>query len=80
MYGMRYPLDIVFLDARRSVVAVYHSLPPGARTGWHRNALHALELPAGTLLESSTAVGDVLAWADAPSREGKVQRTVEAAS
>lgn len=80
MFGMRFPLDIAFLDAKRAVVAVYHSLPPGSRTGWHRNALHALELPAGTLIGSGTAVGDVLAWADAPARDRKVQRSMEAAS
>jgi uncharacterized membrane protein (UPF0127 family) len=80
MYGVRFPLDIAFLDARRMVVAVYHSLPPGSRTGWHRNALHALELPAGTLVGSGTAVGDVLAWTDAPARELKVETAMEAAS
>ena len=80
MYGMRFPLDIAFLDANRAVIAVYHSLPPGSRTGWHRNALHALELPAGTLIRSGTAVGDVLAWADAPARTRGVQRSMEAAS
>jgi uncharacterized protein len=80
MYGMRFPLDIAFLDARRAVVAVYHSLPPGSRTGWHRNALHALELPAGTLIGSGTAVGDVLAWTDAPARTRRVERSMEAAS
>jgi hypothetical protein len=80
MYGMRFPLDIAFLDANRAVVAVYHSLPPGSRTGWHRNALHALELPAGTLMGSGTAVGDVLAWAYVPPRDRKVQRRMEAVS
>ena len=78
MYGMRFPLDIAFLDARREVVAIYHALPPGSRTGWHRNALHALELPAGTLIASGTAVGDVLSWADAPARDRNVQRSMEA--
>ena len=80
MYGMRFPLDIAFLDPRGAVVAVYYALPPGSRTGWHRNALHALELPAGTLVRSGTAVGDVLAWADAPARDRKVQRSMEAVS
>ena len=80
MYGMRFPLDIAFLDAERAVVAVYHSLPPGSRTRFHRSAVHALELPAGTLRRSGTAVGDVLAWADVPPRDRKVQRSMEAVS
>ena len=62
MYGMRYPLDVAFLDRSGTVVAVYHSLAPGSRTRWHRNARHALELPSGTLEESGTAIGDVLVW------------------
>lgn len=62
MFGMRFPLDIAFLDADRAIVAAYRSLPPGARTRWHRNAIHALELPAGTLESSGSGIGDVLFW------------------
>jgi uncharacterized protein len=62
MYGMRFPLDVAFLDKRGVVVAMYPTLLPGARTRWHRNATHALELPGGTLKESDTAVGDLLVW------------------
>jgi uncharacterized membrane protein (UPF0127 family) len=62
MYGMRFPLDVAFLDKSGAVVAMYPSLAPGSRTGWHRNAAYALELPSGTLQESGTTVGDVLTW------------------
>jgi uncharacterized membrane protein (UPF0127 family) len=62
MYGMRYPLDVVFLDQSGEVLAIYPSLTPGSRSGWHRNAAHALELPAGALQESDTVVGDILLW------------------
>ena len=71
MYGMRFPLDIAFLDTNRAIVAAYGSLPPGSRTRWHRNAVHALELPAGTLESSGTAVGDVLSWAPQPAYLGR---------
>ena len=60
MFGMRFPLDVAFLDANGTVVATYPSLEPGSRTRWHRRALHALELPDGTLRDSGTEVGDVL--------------------
>ena len=80
MYGMRFPLDIAFLDAERTVVAVYHSLPPGSRTRFHRSAVYALELPAGAFIGTGTAVGDVLAWADAPARDRKIDRSMEAVS
>jgi uncharacterized protein len=81
MYGMRFPLDIAFLDANGAVVATYRSLQPGARTRWHRSAMHALELPAGTLESSGTAVGDVLAWAVQPvSSRRDIHRSTEAIS
>ena len=63
MYGMRVPLDVAFLDAHGAVVASYPSLSPNSRTRWHRDAVYALELPAGTLASSGTLPGDVLAWA-----------------
>jgi len=66
MYGMRFPLDVAFLDNEGGVVASYPSLRPGARTRWHRRASHALELPAGTLESSGTRVGDVLVWSPEP--------------
>ena len=62
MYGIRFPLDVAFIDRAGVVVASYPSLRPGARTRWHWDAVHALELPAGTLERSGTAKGDVLCW------------------
>jgi uncharacterized protein len=60
MRGMAFPLDVVFLDRSGAVVAAYHSIPPGARTRWHKAARDALELPAGTLTASRTALGDTI--------------------
>jgi uncharacterized membrane protein (UPF0127 family) len=60
MLGMRFPIDVAFLDRTGEVVAAYHALAPGARTGWHRAATAALELPAGTLQASGTGVGDTI--------------------
>jgi uncharacterized protein len=75
MYGMRFPLDIAFLDGRGTVVAIYPSLAPGSRTRWHRNAAHALELSAGALLESGTSIGDVLVWSAASAASAEYRRT-----
>jgi uncharacterized membrane protein (UPF0127 family) len=60
MRGMAFPLDVVFLDRSGAVVAAYHSITPGARTRWHKAARDALELPAGTLTASRTALGDTI--------------------
>jgi hypothetical protein len=62
MFGMRYAVDVAFLDRRGSVVAVYHRLAPGQRSRWHKGAAYALELPAGTLAMTGTREGDRLAW------------------
>ncbi len=60
MIGMRFALDVAFLDGQGLVVARYCDLPPGARTRWHRAAVAALELPAGTLEASGTIEGDTV--------------------
>jgi len=62
MVGMRYALDVAFVDHDGTVVATYHALPPGSRTSWHRRARAALELPVGTLRRTNTREGDALTW------------------
>jgi uncharacterized membrane protein (UPF0127 family) len=64
MLGMRFALDVAFLDRDGTVVAAYANLRPGARTGWHRGAASALELPAGTLAGSGTREGDEIVWTE----------------
>jgi len=68
MLGMRFPLDVAFLDAGNRVVARYAGLAPGARTRWHGGALAALELPAGTLDETGTMEGDLVEYQEEASR------------
>jgi uncharacterized membrane protein (UPF0127 family) len=65
MYGMRFPLDVAFLDRQGTVVETYVNLAPGRRTRWHLAARHALELPSGTLAATGTGRGDRLAWTPA---------------
>ena len=62
MFGMSYPVDVVFVDRGGAVVAVYHRLAPGQRSRWHKSAACALELPAGTLALTGTCEGDRIAW------------------
>lgn len=68
MMGMKFPLDVAFLDAGNRVVARYERLPPGGRTRWHRRARAALELPAGTLAETRTVEGDLIEYHQEDSR------------
>ena len=66
MVGMRYPIDVVFVDRQGGVVATYHGLQPGSRSHWHQQAALALELRAGTLRETETQAGDALRWSPTP--------------
>jgi uncharacterized protein len=65
MFGVRYPLDVVFISEHGQVVATYRDLRPWRRSAVHGTALHALELPAGTIRATGTAVGDALSWSSA---------------
>lgn len=62
MFGVRFALDVVFISAEGAVVATYPQLAPWRRSAIHGSALHALELPSGTIRASGTAVGDALSW------------------
>jgi len=58
--GMRYPIDVAFLDARGVVVGIQEGLPPNRFGRFFREARGALELRAGTLAATGTAPGDRL--------------------
>lgn len=49
MLGMRYALDVVFLDAELRILATRTALPPGTLQLSCKGAWATLELPAGTL-------------------------------
>ena len=58
---MRFPIDVVFLDAELTVLKVARFLRPWrAAARWHSHS--ALELPAGECDRLGIAIGDRLAW------------------
>jgi len=59
--GMRYPLDLVFLDRNGHVVKCVAGLKPYRMAAAHK-ARHTLELPAGSIADSNVAVGDRMTW------------------
>lgn len=75
MYGVRFSLDVVFISEQGRVVATYRDLGPWRRSSMHGSALHALELPAGTIRASETVVGDVLSWTTATDDSEVVERS-----
>jgi uncharacterized protein len=63
MFGVGFPLDVIFISEAGEVVATYRDLAPWRRSRLHGSAVHALELPAGTIRATGTVVGDALSWA-----------------
>lgn len=59
-FGMRYPIDVCFLDGAGEVVAVFPALSPNRMIRPVFRAAAALELPAGTLAATGTEKGDLL--------------------
>src|SRR5262249_30475288 len=58
MFGMKFAIDVAFLARDGRVLHVHHALKPGKISKLLWPADGALELPAGTLAESGTVVGD----------------------
>jgi len=62
MFGMRFPLDIVFLDGKGRVLELVPSLRPWKKTRRVPGAEYVIEVPTGTIKTSGTKVGDELTW------------------
>jgi uncharacterized membrane protein (UPF0127 family) len=56
--GMRWPIDVIFLDVGGRVVRVVEHLDPGHVIWWVSGARSTLELPAGVIDSSETQMGD----------------------
>lgn len=61
-FGMRYPIDVAFLDRENRVLRAVRGLKPGRLSPLVLKARSALELPAGRLRETSTEPGDLLVF------------------
>jgi uncharacterized membrane protein (UPF0127 family) len=59
--AMRFPIDVIFVDRKWKVVHLRPVLVPYRVTGIQWKARCVLELPAGVIAQTSTAVGDQLA-------------------
>jgi uncharacterized membrane protein (UPF0127 family) len=57
-FGMRFPIDVIFLDSEQRVVAAVSGLLPNRVTPFYRHAVSVLELPAGTLDGVPLATGE----------------------
>jgi uncharacterized protein len=64
MIGMKFPIDVAFLDGQGKVLAMHHGLKPNrfSRLVWRADG--ALELPQGTLADTGTIRGDMIVFED----------------
>jgi uncharacterized membrane protein (UPF0127 family) len=69
-FGMRFPIDVLFLDKDLRVIRAVKALPP-YRTSLVKKAVYVLELPVGALEASRSEEGDQIqirtAQAEAPA-------------
>jgi uncharacterized protein len=57
--GMKFPIDVLFLDKRRKVVKIRPAMPRWRMSACLR-AYSVLELPSGTAARTQTSAGDQL--------------------
>ncbi|AKU91824.1 DUF192 domain-containing protein [Vulgatibacter incomptus] len=60
-FFMRFPIDVLFLDAHGKAIRALQDIPPWRATRIHLAARTVLELPAGTLRSTGTLAGDSIA-------------------
>jgi uncharacterized protein len=65
--GMKFPIDVIFIDKHRKVVGLVPSMAPNRATRFYLGAHSVLELPKGTILKSRTETGDRLDISSAES-------------
>jgi uncharacterized membrane protein (UPF0127 family) len=61
-FGMRFPIDALFVGADGRVLKIVEGLRPWRRPVRARDARYVLEVPSGTADASRTEKGDALAW------------------
>jgi len=57
---MRFPIDVLYVDAGKEVVGIGHALPPWRFGRLYHRSRFVLELPAGAANNTDTQVGDRL--------------------
>jgi len=71
-FGMKFDIDLVFLDRDKRVVDCRHSMGANSWAG-KINAKHTLELPAGILKSLNLKMGDELRW----GRKNDIKKTCD---
>ena len=56
--GMKFPIDVVFLNRNNHVVGLMSGLGPNRISAIHFTGYSVLELPSGTIKKSGSEIGD----------------------
>jgi uncharacterized membrane protein (UPF0127 family) len=64
MFGMKFPIDVAFIDRDGRILAVHHVLKPNRVSRIVFRADGVLELAAGRLKATDTVVGDQVEFRD----------------
>ena len=67
-FAMRFPIDVLYLNREKAVVHLEQNLKPWRVAPVRMNAASVLELPANTLSDTQTAVGDQIEIASGEAR------------
>jgi len=59
-FGMKFPIDLVFLSSANRVIAVCKEVPPNRIPPVYLGTRSVLELPAGRITETATGTGDLI--------------------
>lgn len=68
---MRFRFDAIFMDKQGKVLHLVEAMKPWRISRFVKGSRVVLELPAGSIAQSRTEVGDVLAWGEAPLQDAK---------
>ena len=60
MFGMSYPLDVIYVDRNNEVIAVLENIKPNTFGPIKFNSCSVFEFPVGTIRRSKTQLGDQL--------------------
>jgi uncharacterized membrane protein (UPF0127 family) len=63
-FGMRFPIDLVFIDGEGKVSRTCPGLRPRRISAIAWGSLSTVELPAGTIFETGTVKGDIISFLD----------------
>jgi hypothetical protein len=65
-FGMKYPIDIIFLNRKKKVIAARRAVRPNRLTRIYWTAECVIELPENTIFASKTEQGDLIEWEESP--------------